>query len=94
MTRIRIPHRLASDEARARLARIARSNDVLITPAEDGLSGTLEKTVSLLGKVSGHYSIGQDAIEIEVLDAPPMLPPETLERMLMDELGKAFLEPS
>jgi len=85
---ILLPHALAPGEVGRRLAHAASKHDVALTPAANGLSGTLEKAAPLLGVVRASYEIRGNDVLLRVTQRPKLLPEGTLRRALERELGR------
>jgi len=87
---IRVAHRCSPQEALERLKALARTNDIDIAPDEDGASGTLTKSLGLLGSVRGRYRIESEQIEIALEALPAALGESTVKRLLSTALAEAF----
>lgn len=87
---IRVLHSCSPQEALERLKSLARDNDIEIAPDEDGASGTLTKSLGLLGSVRGRYRIESDRIEIALEALPAALGESTVQRLLSTALAEAF----
>ena len=85
---ILLPHALAPGEVGRRLASAANKHDVTLTPAANGLSGTLEKSAPLIGIVRASYEIRGNDVLLRVTERPKLLPEGTIRRALERELGR------
>ncbi len=89
---LEIVHRLGLQGACERLEQLARKHDVRLLAEAGGQSGTLEKSIGFLGRVRARYTVAEAHIAIEVLEAPALVPAQTVRRLLEEELGRAFSE--
>ena len=87
---VRIDHVLGLEEATRRLLATAAEHDIRLEQNSDGVSGRLEKSAGFLGSVSAEYVLSADHVSITVLDAPSMIPEETVRRLIVDELAGTF----
>ena len=87
---IRIDHVLGAEEATRRLVAAAATHDIRIEQNSDGVSGRLEKSAGFLGSVRAEYVLADDHVTITVLESPSVIPPETVRRMIADELTGTF----
>jgi len=87
---IQIAHRCSPQEALERLKSLARQHDIELAPDEDGASGTLTKSLGLLGSVRGRYRIESERIEIALESLPAALGESTIKRLLGSALTEAF----
>jgi hypothetical protein len=85
---ILVPHALAAGEVGRRLASAAQKHAVALSPAPNGLSGTLEKAAPLIGVVRASYEIRGSDVLLRVLERPKLLPEGALRRALERELGR------
>jgi hypothetical protein len=87
---IQVAHRCSPQEALERLKVLAKANDIELVPDEDGASGTLTKSLGLLGTVRGRYRIESERIEIALEALPAALGESTVKRLLGTALAEAF----
>lgn len=87
---VRIEHVLGVEEAVRRLLATATAHDIRIEQNSDGVSGRLEKSAGFLGSVRAEYVLSADHVSITVLEAPAVIPAETVRRMIADELTGMF----
>lgn len=90
MIDIRVEHRLGLAGAVARFAQLAAHKGITIATSDGGHSGTLEKQLPFVGSVKGRFRVTEVTVEIDVDQAPPFPGPETIRRMVGEELAKAL----
>ena len=90
MIDIRVEHRLGLDGAVARFAQLAAQKGIALTSSDGGHSGSLEKQLPFVGAVKGRFRVTEASIEIGVDQAPPFPGPETIRRLVGEELAKAL----
>ncbi|MCZ6596434.1 MAG: hypothetical protein O7B99_02225 [Planctomycetota bacterium] len=86
---IRIPHRLALEEAAARIVALAGDHDVGLVPDPDGRGGSIEKATPV-GAVHGRYVVEGDAVVVTIEKKPAFLPEATVRRVLEENLRAAL----
>lgn len=88
---IRITHTLEPDAAAARLAELARDNDIELELDDDagGRAGRLAKSTPF-GAVSGRFRMEPGEVVITIEKRPAFLPEATVRRLLEENLGDAL----
>jgi len=90
MSDIRVEHKLGLDGAVARFQELARQHGLKLQSSDGGHSGTLEKKLPFVGVARGRFHVTDTAVEIAIDSAPSFPGPETIRRMVSEELAKAL----
>lgn len=90
MSDIRVEHGLALPAAVERFAKLAEQHGLGLQSSDGGHSGTLEKKLPFVGAVKGRFRVTEGAIEIDIDSAPSFPGPETIRRMVSEELGRVL----
>jgi hypothetical protein len=90
MTNIRVEHKLGLQGAVERFGQVAQRHGMVLHSSDGGHSGSIEKKVPFVGAVQGRFAVSETAIDITVDSAPAFLGPDTIRRMVSDELSKAL----
>lgn len=90
MITARIQHQLGAAGARARLAELFERKQIECVWEADGRSGVLAKTLPLVGLAKARIVVSEDAVEVEVLQAPSFPSAATIQRLIVDELTRAL----
>lgn len=90
MTKIRVEHALGREAARQRFESLTRKHGIAVQSSDGGASGSLEKPVPFMGAVRARFVVLEEAIELDIVQAPAFLSPETIQRMVGDELRRAL----
>jgi hypothetical protein len=90
MSDIRVEHKLGLQGAVERFQDLARRHDLKLHSSDGGHSGTLEKKLPFVGSAQGRFLVTDTAVEITIDSAPSFPGPETIRRMVSEELAKAL----
>lgn len=88
MITTRVEHRLGFEGARQRLLALFERKQIQCAWESDGRVGVVEKTLPLVGVARAKVTVHEDAIEVELLQAPAFPSPATIQRTIVDELSR------
>ncbi|MFM7296703.1 MAG: hypothetical protein ACKO4Q_05715 [Planctomycetota bacterium] len=83
-------HKLGLEGAVGRFQELARQHGLKLQSSDGGHSGTLEKKLPFVGVARGRFHVTDTAVEIAIDSAPSFPGPETIRRMVSEELAKAL----
>jgi hypothetical protein len=90
---LRLSHKLGRAGALARLVALARKHEVEVQLAPDGASGELSKSTPF-GAARARFECSEDALELTLIERPPMLPASMVLRALREKLEELLRDPA
>lgn len=91
MITARIQHQLGPAGARAKLEQLFERKQIQCEWEADGRAGVIAKTLPLVGQAKARVVLSDDAVEVEVLQAPAFPSAATIQRLIVDELTRALV---
>lgn len=90
MITARIQHQLGAAGARTRLEQFFELKQIESTWEADGRSCVIAKALPLVGLAKARVELSDDAVAVEVLQAPAFPSAATIQRLIVDELTRAL----
>jgi hypothetical protein len=89
MTSIRVEHKLGKAAALQRFQQLLQQRGIAVTSTGEN-RGTLEKNVPFAGRVRATFEVLDDAVSVEIVEAPAFPSADTIRRMVSDELQRVL----
>jgi hypothetical protein len=90
MIRTRVAHTHGVEGARERLQAFFVRKQIDCTWESDGRSALVSKALPFVGEAQARVAIGADAVEVELLKAPPFPSEETIQRLIVEDLSRVL----
>jgi len=90
---LRLNHSLGRKGAADRIVALARKHEVEVQLAADGASGELSKATPF-GTARARFECSENALELTLLERPPMLPASMVLRALREKLEELLRDPA
>jgi hypothetical protein len=90
MIRARIPHPHGADGARERLKVFFERKQIACTWDADGRGALVSKALPFVGEAQARVVFAADAVEVEMVQAPPFPSADTIQRLIVEELSRVL----
>ncbi len=90
MIRARVPHPHGVDGARERLKELFERKQIGCAWDADGRGALVSKALPFVGEAQARVVFLADAVEVEMVKAPPFPSADTIQRLIVEELARAL----